>query len=458
MILRNNKLLFWQYVDWSKVIKHIESLKSRIYKIFIKKTYVKNDELYSSFINSSIVNLFILKKSLNEMGLEFNEFELGYLLFCFSNAITIDIVFFYYYRNKKNNQFFKRFQLLVHRIHYLLIISSLKSYTSFLKNASSALFLKICEINKLRFTIAKNKSYKYYLFLDLKRYLSSLSLMVLLNRVFLPKFIFTFVSEFFHLGYFDQLMPFFLCDENYYFRKRSQLLRAIIKIFILHLHYDLSIILDYCFKSQYSLNKKIVLYDNDFLLFLCHDNHELLNLKRKIREILSLPDALLSIKDQDSFSAFTLEKGPLSNLFFISIKSKVYPFCLVIRPSLKYQFILMKQISSILSQSKSRPFFLLNIRLNMLILSWINIFIKYGLNKTFLLLDYLIALKVSKSYRSYFYHRHIYLRFSEKIFYNYQINNILHRTYFDLPTNLQNKRYYKFYCRVRLLWLSKLKY
>lgn len=92
MIMRERKSLFWQYINWREVTKYIDSLKSRNYQKFITGIKIRNIEICGPLLISPITILLALRK---ELSLELNEFELGYLLFCFSNVIKLDKSFFF---------------------------------------------------------------------------------------------------------------------------------------------------------------------------------------------------------------------------------------------------------------------------------------------------------------------------------------------------------------------------
>lgn len=95
IIFRSHKLLFWQYIDWIKLVQYIDSLKSRKYKSFTRNFSQERYEQNKSFYISPIEILIVLKNAFKESDIKINEFELGYLIFCLSHQMVLDISFFF---------------------------------------------------------------------------------------------------------------------------------------------------------------------------------------------------------------------------------------------------------------------------------------------------------------------------------------------------------------------------
>ena len=145
-----------------------------------------------------------------------------------------------------------------------------------------------------------------------------------------------------------------------------------------------------------------------------------------------------------------LVKGIFAKSCFYSIDYQSYCFSFILKPSLYSQFLLMKNISSIFYNFNTQPLFLINIRLNMLILLWLSQY-TISTNKTLYFLDYLIYLKLR------FYYKHVSNCIIE-IPGKKRNMSIFKRekTYFF--TNVCNRRYYKFYLPIKLRWGIHLKY
>lgn len=450
MIFRNHKLSAWQYINWIKISKYIEVLKSREHESFIEETDIKNSDNSLSLIKSEMVILASLKESLNDIDLKFNDFELGYLCFCCFNTIYCDISIFYYYRNSNNYKKFKLISFLLTKIHYSLILSYLHLYIIYLENVSLPSLFKLYELNDEYFRKKQLRNYRYYLFVDIKKYFSSLSLCSFLNKISLSKKVVEILLRLLNLGDSNQVKVSSVIDCNNYFMHSSRLVKKIIKIFVLCLKYEIFTILTCDLKSRVFVDKIIGVYNNEFLIFLS-DNCLSLNLGYKITNLLSLSNICCN-RNNIKWKYFLLQ-GISTNLFWIFSGNQSHTFYFKFYPSIKSQFILMKQISLTLFKSKSVSLFLLNIRLNMLAFLWVNKFVKDQVNKILYLLDYLISLKI-RNVSNLFYNSTVEL--SKKILFINQRSHILYKKYLHLFIFLENKEYYKFYFLVKLLWIYQI--
>lgn len=454
MISRNHKSLIWQYINWEKIIKYTDSLKSKKYKACVKKSFMIGGNLHRFFINSPIVVLLAFKHSVNSLNIELNTFELGYLLFCLANIFYLDISFFYYYKNSYDINLIKGIRYLVAKVHYLVILWSLEIHANYLRYFCHLSYYRFCKVNNLLYTIKYEVTrYKYALLFDFKYCISYFSLLTLLDKVYLDKVIVQSLLKFFTSGYFNRLVDYLNVRNNYIFIKKNQMFKGLLDIFVLQTCYELSILLSQSFNTKYSLNKIFCINDFNWLLFLCQDNYQLINLRNKILSLLSFNGVILELNERQKSQYAS--QGISNSLLSIHIQYQYYPFHFVIKPSLYNQFILMKQVSLILYQSRSVPLFLLNIRLNMLIMLWSNIYLRQSVSKIFYLLDYLINLKLRcfSKYGKYF----STVKFSKKALNNQNLNYLLKRTYLSLFNNLHSIKYYRYYFIVRLLWVYNLR-
>lgn len=438
-------------------MQYIDSLKSRKYKAFIEKTNIRSDKLYLSLVNSTIVMLLALKQICNNSSLRFNEFELGYIIFCLSNAYYLDVGIFHYYRKTKHLNLLKVLQTLVTKMHYFLILFLLEGYLSHIRYICSISFLKIYKVDDLLFNIEKSQSYKYnyYLHLNIKNYVNSLSVSVLLTKILSHQGISDILLKFFNISDLNYLMSCLVVSKNFLFLEKNRLLKLIIEIFILQIHYELYILFDYHNSILSSLNRIISLYNFDFLLFLFDDSFQWLHLKDNILYIVEASG--ISLKMNKDLCRHYLSDGVSTNLFLINVQYKVYPFNLTLRPSLKYQFELMRQVSFIVEKSKSSTFPLIAIRLNMLILLWSNLFIQQPVKKIFYLLDYLIKLKLRNKSKYHLQIKYLCIKSSPEDLDNKKINYIVINKCLNFFILISYKHYYKFYAIAKLLWLYKLK-
>lgn len=453
MISRNHKSLIWQYINWEKIIKYIDSLKSRKYKAYVQKSFAINCNTHKFFINSPIVILLAFKSGVDNLNIELNTFELGYLLFCLVNISYLDISFFYYYKNIRDINLGKAVGYLVAKVHYLIIIWSLESYANYLRYICHLSYRQFYKVNSVLYH-AKYKftKYKYALLFDFKYCIGYFSLLTLLNKIYVDKNTIKFLLNFFTLGYFNHLIRCLNIRSNFFFIAKNKLFKKLLDLFVLQICYELSIVLSQSFGVKYSISKIDCVSDSNCLLVLCQDNCQLKHLRKKMLALLLFNGIIVKPNERKEYKY--IAQGISTRLLSIYIQYRSYPFYSVIKPSLKSQFILVQQVSLILYQSKSIALFLLNIRLNMLILLWSSIYFEHSVNKIFYLLDYLIALRL-RHFGKYCFVSTI--KFSKKTLKGQKLNYSLKRNYIHIFTNIYSREYYKYYFLVRLFWLYNLK-
>ncbi len=131
-----------------------------------------------------------------------------------------------------------------------------------------------------------------------------------------------------------------------------------------------------------------------------------------------------------------------------------YPLKIIAKPSLYYQFILLKQVSSLISKANS--LFLLIIRLNMLLLSWSILYRNQQVAKLFALLDYLIYLKI-KSFlvncHSSWSNQRVKLKYFPQRIYCFNIVDT--KTNWVFSSNVTSGIYYRLYFSIKLSWLVR---
>lgn len=456
VIVRNHNLLFWRYINWSELIKYIDSLKSREYKAFIANTYNQQDTFEKILKNSPLVVLLAFKESVENLNVKLSTFEAGYLIFCLSHVIHLDVSFLYYYWKNYDIKSIKAIKILLTNINYFLTIFYLDQYIVSLKYFCSISSLKICQIGSILDTITEYQvgKRKYPLLLNLKSNANYLSILTFFKKIPILKRIISFLFSFFKLGDGVTLRSNF--STNYLFVDENKILRKVWEIFVFHISYELSIISNTYFKSIFYRSEILFLYDYNFLLFLFHEGSQLVNFKRQVINLLSTYN--ISLKIDNKIWPYSMLLGISTKTFFISVKSEVYPFYFFIKPSLQCQFILMKQVSWTLYRSRSVPFFLLNIRLNMLILLWSKIFLKHSVDKIFYLLDYLLDLKLRYFHKCINFDKHVNISLFKELFDNYPLSVFLKYKQCHFFTSLHSRRYYKFYFVVKLVWIYRLVY
>jgi hypothetical protein len=401
--------------------------------------------------------LVALKQACANLCLKFNEFELGYIIFCLSNICYLDISIFHYYRKIENISLIKLVQPLITKIHYSLMLSLLEEYLSCVRYVCSGSFMKTYKVNDLLFNIERGliDQYDYCLCLNLQNSINSLSVFILLTKILSYKGIINLFLNFFNISYFDYVISGLVVSKNFLFLEKNRFLKLVIEIFILQIHYELYTLFEYDNNIKNSLKKIITIYNFNLIIFLFENSHQRLYLKDDILYILSSFGIPLKM-NRDLFK-YCLLNGISTNIFLIHVQYNVYPFNLTVKPSLKYQFELMKQISFLFKKSKSSIFPLIAIRLNMLILLWSNIFIRQPVKRIFYLLDYLINLKLRNQFKYYSQTQYIFLKSDQDKVNHMQIDCTLINRRLKFFMFIYYKHYCSFYVTANLLWFYKLK-
>lgn len=453
LINRIFKKFTWQYIDWKKISKYIDSLKSSEYIRIPLSTFSS-----SNLNNSSLLILFALKPNWKNLIMEISLFEFGYILFCFSNCIDFDVGFFYYYRNIRSNSHLSnlKMNLLIKKTHYSLAIFFLQEYGLYLKNVCSKLNIEIYSIknllkNKLPFQV--DQSYNYLL-IRFKNLIDYSIFKLLLTKVPLHKGLIKFVSLFFKVDRFQNLTRSFDIGIVYSLFYSNSLIEVVLEIIFLQIIYEVGILMNYLLKFQDNSNEIFFFYYYKFLLILYKPNYKIAPLETKSRSLFR--SYLIILQTDLVKNSGYLRDGLSTELFFISTRYKVYPFYFLIKPSLYHQFILMRQISSVLSEFRSRHIFILKIRLNMLIFLWSFNYINIPVKKIFYLLDYLISLKLRilpYQKKSCYAINHFSIKEQKKI--KLKVSLIRKKMNLLPIICIYNDHHYKFFYLLKLIWLLK---
>lgn len=438
MIKRKSKAFFYQNINWQKLDQYIGKLKSR-----------KNEMLFKDFnfctfqnylVNFPLLILSVCKNYLHKTNSNINDFELGYLLYSFSTVRYTDISFYYYYRNSCNLQLIKSFQYLVFKARYLLIFLSLQLHSNAIKYISNSYYYS--RHNSISKKFIELKNYERVLFLDFKSIINSLSLSIFLYKVFSDKDIVKRVLKFFDYSFFNEVLICSLIESSNRLMYTNKLFKKLQEAVIFQLIYELSSLLSRSYYSQ-SVTSKVIVFENDCEILVVYS----VTLKNEV--ISSLLTSGFIQNQQKSLKQDLLVKGIFAKACFYSIDYQSHCFSFMLKPSLYSQFFLMKNISSIFYNFNTQPLFLVNIRLNMLILLWLS---QYTLtNKILYFLDYLIYLKLRFYYQNF---SNCIIEIPRK---KYKIP-ILRREKNYLFTNIYSRAYYKFYLPIKLLWGIYLKY
>ena len=302
----------------------------------------------------------------------------------------------------------------------------------------------------LCFKIKYEKKYNYYLFFDIKKYMSSLSFSKLLKKIFISQNFIDFLSRFSNKNPLKNFKLYFTHNNHYFFLEKNICLQLFVRTITFHFYYELFTLLDNRFKINISRYEIITFYNNNFLFFLCNDFPEFIRLKSRI--IYSVSSKKGRFKANDIVQSDFLSKGVSTDLFTESINNRFNSLDFIFKPSIRSQFLLMRQVALILWNSKSLPIFLLVIRLNMLVVLWLNIYISAPIKKIIYILDYLLYLKFRKIYNSTSAYKYFNVELCKRNqdFYNLSKYSI------HFFTIIYNEKYYKLYLLFKLTWVHQL--
>ena len=385
---RNLHILVWQYIDWKTLIQYVDNLKSRIYKASIQKSYEKIYDSQLSLINSPLVKLLAFKQVFDSYYhcINLNYFQLGYLVSYFGFDSILDSNPLVYYSSDMILRSKRKSQLIIDKVKNLIVVWSLEPYRNYLYHLNS--FSILHYYNKSTYFSAINEFYFYSINVNLISLFYYVDISIFLNRMNLLTSIKEYIYKFLNNGVLIALIN---SLDSYMklsvLRKRKRgLFNKLIDIFILNICYEVDILLSSYEDLKLSVSKQIIIIKHaSNLLVFCKDSSQL---KLWCQIIL---DILLSngvdIKEKKYIKTIPLFKDINLKNYLISI-NLWYPFKKIAKPSLYYQFILLKQVSIIIAKAKT--LFLLIIRLNMLLLSWSALYRNRQLGKLFALLDYLI--------------------------------------------------------------------
>ena len=436
MIIRHNKLLFYQNIKWRNLAKYSDKLKSREYKAFIQKNHIYNIQNYS--VNFPLLVLSSCQYFLCDINSQVNSFELGYILYCFSSICCVDISFFYYYRNSFNLKSFNFIKSLVFQTHYLLIFLSFQVYGSYLRYLCNTFYCSY--YNGDNFFYKQDielQKYEIALILDLKYLVSYLSLSRFFNKIYYDRDLVKYILNILNIKTFNKLLITLIIGTNQVSIYKSKLFRKLQEVVILQLIYELSSLLYRSYQLQ-SIKFQVIVFDKNSEILLFHNKV----LKRRLDYCLLCSGVLKNIKKE--LLRGSLLNGIFTRSSFYSIESFFYPFNFIFKPSLYSQFILMKCVSFILHKLNRQSLFVINIRLNMLIVVWLSQY-KMLSKRVLYLLDYLIDLRL----RYYFmYPSYLLIKLSRESGFDQTI--LRKNNYFC--TSIYSKKYRKYYSPIKLLW------
>ena len=348
----------------------------------------------------------------------------------------------------------KRVSILVNRIHYFSILSAFKVYLVNLKYICAKLYFKLYKINNVYYKIQCNKKYSYCLCIDAKEYIRESTFFRLLKKSCILQDFTNLLSHTFKISPLKNLKLYLSLSNSYLFLSKNKYLQYVIEIIVLHFYYEFFILLDNNLSIDGCKPEFLSFYNNYLLFFLCTDLYEWTKLKKKIIEILSCE--MSRFKAQDMVKSYFLYRGIFTDSFVAYVNYKCSYLNFIFIPSLRSQFLLMKQISLILHNAKSLPPFLFVIRLNMLIILWSYIYLNRSIKKIIYLFDYLLNLKLRNMCKFIFNDKSFHFKLSKKRNDGKYLNLRKNHRYFF--TIIYHNTYYKSYCILKLNWLYYLEF
>lgn len=454
---RNLHVLVWQDIDWIVLIQYIDNLKSRIYKSSIQKFYKKSHDLQYFLINSPLVKLMAFKKVIDSYFniINLNSFKLGYLVHYLSLDFNLNISILLNYSKSGFFNSNEKIQLIIDKVKNLIIIWSIEPYLNHLYYLNNFSFCRYYS-KKTRINL-ENQFYLHGINLNLVALFHNIDLSVFVGRMNIQRtikqYLYQFLDEGTFIVFIDSLDKYLRLSV---LRKQEEsLFNKIIDIFILNICYEIDILLRSYSNFKLSVLKDfLIIHSASNLLVICEDACQLNIWKQVFLDILLSHG--IEIKKKIYTRKISLLQGlNLKNDFMVvSVYSNRLHF--VIKPSLYYQFILLKHISSIIMKSKSKTLFLLIVRLNMLLLSWSILHRNQQVQKIFSLLDYLIYLKL-KSYivnqHSNWSNQKIRSKYFTRAIYCFNAVDVSANWVFSISIN--NIDYYKIYSAIKLSWLTR---
>lgn len=454
---RSLHVLVWQDIDWKILTQYVDNLKSRIYKLSIQKSYEKTYNLQYFLVNSPLVKLIAFKKVIESYFhiINLNSFELGYLIYYLNldSKLNISILVNYCKGNFFSSN--EKIQLMIDKVKNLMVIWSIEPYLNhlyYLNNFSSCRYYskKTC-IN------IKNPFYLYSLNLNLFSLFYYIDLSAFVSRMNIQSIIKRYIYQFLDEGIFTLMMD--SLDQYLKFsvlrKQEISFFNKIIDIFMLNICYETEILLRSYSNFQLSALKDFMIINSESdLAVTCDDSYQL-NLWQQVFLDILLSNGV-EIKKKRYMKKVSLLEGLSFNNDFMVVSVYSNLVYLTIKPSLYGQFILLKQISVIITKSKSKALFLLIVRLNMLLLSWSTLYRNQSARKIFSLLDYLIYLKLKSfivNQHSNWSNQKIKFKYFPKFLYCFNAVDI--NTNWIFSASISNMSYYKLHFSIKLSWFAR---
>lgn len=378
-------------------------------------------------------------------------FELGYLISFFNLATKTNVLFFKHYKGRLIQQF----NYLINKIKYIRCNWIIEIYIKYLYFLNSHTYCKFSKINFLdAFYYQKSICKMFAITINFDMFFYHTNILNIINKLSFINEIKNYIFSVFDIKTFIATCELLKLSEIFVvFKKKIGIINNVLHLFILNLIYEVNkmfyVELNIHFDKRQKLNLFIVNDKNSILII--SQNMFILNFWNKC--LLScLSSYGFNLINRKNMKLFSLDQGIDLKNYFISIiyHSIINNVC--IKPSLYYQFLLLKLINALMFHSVSKILFLSIIRLNKLLLSWSSYYMIKKPIKVFCLLDYLILIKFNFLVR----HQNIKL-IQKKVCFSYAKLNKSNKYFIKKSSNIaivSNRLYYRQYVVLKLLWLS----
>lgn len=453
-VSRSRNVLVWQKNDFNNLIQYKSDLRSRIYKALLEKDTEQINFLQLKIVKCPLIICLALKQQSLLVNFQLNSFELGYLSLFFESACRVLCLFFDYYRGERSR---KLIYILVDKIKCRNLNCLMQVHVQYLYLINNFSFFQHFKIDRLSNFFNYFESSRLYGFtVDLSNCIYYID-----PSEILIKYQLTNLFQFLNIFNKGVLIECIRCFTKFSYLLLLQkdnpcLVCQFMQLLTLYYSYEISVMLTG--RINLSEQKKqglIIVSHINTLIVLSAEPSQLCLWRKCLLSLLKSNGVKVSNK---ILLKKTLSIQGLSfKYFFISLYDKFYQDYFVAKPSLQYQFILIKRISSILISSTSNPLFIIIVRLNKLLLAWSFFYRFHNVKKVCALLDYLIYMK----FQSFIESRTLF-----NLYNTFNIESLISprstvitfvKKVCNIPViSISSQFYYKHYLLIKLSWLLSL--
>lgn len=459
-LCRNSSTIAWKDVYWHKIHKYLYSLKARIYKALIMKSYDQTFKLQTKLISSPLIRILAFKHVVNSksnvsfirtIALNnncFRSFHLGYLITYLNLANNLDLDVFVNCQVKHILKYPQKLECLIEEVRQIIVIWSLEPYLGNFYHTHNIQYLIFYKGQHINYILAENLRYNSFIInIDLSSIFYSFSEYSVISRISVASQLKSYIFSLLQTGILIDTIHFCNKPLNIFRANSSKLYLGciLIHIVIASLCYENSVMMQ-CKSGFLCLSNVCVLSYLTNLLVVSNNYTQIRAWQRDFFVLLFSNGVIL--KKKKSKKIVNLSEG-----FYFHLHFSYYLMNFVIKPSLYSQFCLLQQISLDIYKLRGVASFVLIIRLNILLLAWSRYFYSISARKIFSLLDYLVYLKV----RSYVIGRYSSSCIKMKLQYfpkfKYYFNAKLRRSNWIFTSLVSGKEYYKLFFLCKLIWL-----